>query len=77
MVEQLSSGMIRIIAISNPPEDKTDISREDQLALALQRLEGDKFQNMEDKEHMIMRDGELTTMMQQQEEYKVHKLMEK
>ena len=77
MVEQLSSGMIRIIAISNPPEDKTDISREDQLALALQRLEEDAEYNMEKKEHMIMRDGEFATTMQQQEEDEAHELMEK
>ena len=33
--------------------------------------------NLEEKEQMIMRDGELATIMQQQEEDKAHKLMEK
>ena len=32
---------------------------------------------MEKKEHMIMRDGEFSTMIQHQEEDEVHKLMEK
>ena len=45
-----------------------DTSRDAQSALAMQRLEEDKVQNMEKKEHMIMRDGEFSTMMQQQEE---------
>ena len=43
----------------------------------MQRLEEDEVQNLEKKEHMIMRDGEFSTMMQQQEEDKVQKLMEK
>ena len=46
-----------MIAISSPPEDNTAISRDDQLALALQRLEEDEVQNLEKKEQMIMRDG--------------------
>ena len=33
--------------------------------------------NLEDKEQMIIRDNELATIMQQQEEDKDHKLMEK
>ena len=33
--------------------------------------------NLEEKEHMIMRDGELATIMQHQEEDKAHKLMGK
>ena len=54
-----------------------DISRDDQLALALQLLKEDEVHNMEKKEHMIMRDGEFATMIQQEEEYKAQKLMEK
>ena len=52
-----------MIAIYIPPEDNTDISRDYQLALALQRLEEDDVQDLEKKEHMIMRDGEFATMM--------------
>ena len=39
MVSQLSSVMIGVIAISIPPEDNADISRDDHLALALQQIE--------------------------------------
>ena len=56
------------IAIYILPEDKAAISRDTQLALALQRLEEDEVQNMEKKEQMIMRDGKFSTMIQQQEE---------
>ena len=35
------------------------------------------MQNMEKKEHMIMRDGEFSTMMQQQEEDEAQKSIEK
>ena len=49
------------------------ISRHAQLALALQRLEEDEVQNMEEKEQMIMRDGKLATIMQQQEVEEDHK----
>ena len=57
-----------MIAISSPPEDNPAISRDAQRALTLQRLEEDEVQNLEKKKHMIMRDGEFATMMQQQEE---------
>ena len=56
------------IAIFSPPEDNGVISRDDQIALALQQLEEDKVQNLEKKEHMTMRDGKFATIMQQQEE---------
>ena len=67
MVDQLSSGMVGVISISIPPEDNADISIDSQLALALQQLEEEKVQNLEEKEQMIMRYGNITTMMQQQE----------
>ena len=57
-----------MIAISSPPEDNADISGDVQIALVLQRLEEDDVQNLEKKEHMIMRDGDFATMIQQQEE---------
>ena len=57
MVDQLSSGMIGVIAISSRPEDSLAISRYAQLALALNQLEECKVHNMEEKEHMITRDG--------------------
>ena len=56
------------IDISIQPEGNTDISRDTQLALALQRFEEDEVQNLEKKEQMIMRDGNFVTMIQQQEE---------
>ena len=65
------------IPISSPPEDNGDISRDSQLALALQQLEYDEVQTLEKKEHMIMRDGKFATMLKQQEENEAHKLMEK
>ena len=43
----------------------------------MQRLEEDEVQNLEKKEQMIMRDGNFSTMVQQQEEKEAHKLMEK
>ena len=57
-----------VIAISSPPEDNGVISRDAQLALALQRLEEDKVQNLDKKEQMTLRDGTFATIMQQQEE---------
>ena len=45
-----------------------DIYRNDQLAFALQWLEEGEVQNLEKKEHMIMRDGKFFTMMQQKDE---------
>ena len=45
--------------------------------MALQRLEEEEVQNLEKKEHIIMRDGEFSTMMQQQEEDEAQKLMDK
>ena len=44
--------------------------RDAHLVLALQRLEEDEVQHLEEKEQMIMKNGELATIMQQQEEYK-------
>ena len=49
--------------------------RDAQLALALQRLEEDEVQNLEEKEQMIVRDGKLATIMQQQEEDEAQKWM--
>ena len=66
-----------MIAISSPPEDNAAISVDTQLTLALQRLEEDELQNLDKKEQMIMRDGDFATMIQQQEEDKAQKLMEK
>ena len=43
----------------------------------LQRLEEEEVKNLENKEHLIMGNGEFDTMMQHQEEDKVQKLMEK
>ena len=43
----------------------------------MQRLEEDKVHNLEKKEQMIMRDGELATIMQHQEEDEAQKLTEK
>ena len=77
MVDQLSSGMIGVISITSPPEDNAGISRDDQLALALQQLEEDEVQILEEKEKIIMRDGEFVTMMQHQEEYEAQKWMDK
>ena len=57
-----------MITISSPPEDNTAIYRDAQLDLALQWLEEEEVQNLDNKENMIMRDGEFSTMMQQQEE---------
>ena len=65
------------IAISSPPEDNMDISRDAQITLALQQLEEDEVHNLGKKEHIIMRYGELATMMQHQEEDEAQKLMEK
>ena len=67
MVDQLSSEIRGATAVSIPPEDNVDISRDAQLAFVLQQLEEDKVENMEDKEQMIMMDGYLDTMMQQKE----------
>ena len=53
------------------------ISRDNQLALALQQLEKEEVQNLEKKEQMIMRDDELATIMQHQEEGEAQKPMEK
>ena len=53
------------------------ISRDAQPALALQWLDEDEVQNLEKKEQMIMRDGEFTTMMQQQEVDEAQKSTEK
>ena len=52
-----------MIAISIPPEDNMNISRDSQLALALQQIEEDEVQNLEKKENMIMRDGDFSTMI--------------
>ena len=77
MVDQISSEMIGVIAISSPLYDNSTIYRDAQLAFVLQRLEEDVVQNMEEKEQMIMGDGDIATMMQQQDEDKAQKLIEK
>ena len=51
--------------------------RDSQLVLALQRLEEEKVNNMEEKEQMITRDSKLDTIMKHQEEEKAQKPMEK
>ena len=56
------------IAIYSPPEDSTEIYRDTHIALAMQQLEEDEVQNMENKENMTMRDGNFPTMIQHQEE---------
>ena len=53
------------------------ISRDTNLALALQRLEEDEVHNLEKKELMIMRDGNFAIMMQHQDEDQAHKSMDK
>ena len=60
--------MIGTIAIYSPPEDRTAIYRDLQLALKLQQRDDDEVHNLEEKEQMIIRDGDLATMMQEQEE---------
>ena len=77
MVDQLSSGMIGAVAISRPPAYKTAIYRDSQIALALEWLEKWEVQNLEGNEQMIIRDGELAIIMQQQKEDKAQKSMEK
>ena len=77
MIDQLSPGMISAIDIYNSPEDRTAISIDPWLTLALQQLENDKVHNLKEKEQTIMRDGDLATMMQEQEEDEAQKLMEK
>ena len=47
MVDQLSSGMIDMIAVYISPEDNAPISGDAQLALELQQLEEDNMYNME------------------------------
>ena len=49
MVNKLSSVMIGVIDISIPPEDNMAISIDAHLALALQRLEEDEVNNLEEK----------------------------
>ena len=65
------------IDISISPKYNAAISRNTHIALTLQWLEDNEVQNLEKKDHMIMEDGELATMMKHQEEDKAHKLMEK
>ena len=50
------------------PEDNPDIYRDTQLSLELQWIKEDEVQNLENKEQMIMRDGDFSIMIQQQEE---------
>ena len=69
--------MIGAITISSPPQDNTTISRDAQLAFVPQRLEEDEVQNLEEKEHIIIRDGKLATMMKHQEEEEAQILMDK
>ena len=54
--------------MSGPPEDNRAVCIDTNIALALQNLEEEEVQNMEKKVHMIMRDDDLATMIQQQEE---------
>ena len=49
--------------------------RDAQLALDLRRHEKYEVQNLERKEQMIMKNGELATIIQQQEEDKAQKSM--
>ena len=77
MLDQLSSGMIGGNCHLYPKEYNTAISRDAQLALAMQQLEKGKVDNMENKEQVVMRDGYFSTMMQHQEEDKAQKSMEK
>ena len=65
------------IAISSPPEYNVYIYRDAQLDFVMHGLEEYGVYNIEEKEQMIMRDGELSTMIKNQEDYKSHKLMEK
>ena len=65
MVDQLSSEIICAITISSPPEDNTTISRYSQIEFLMKE---DEAHNMEEKEQLIMKDGELATMMKHQEE---------
>ena len=51
-----------------PNRINLSISRDTQLALALQLLEEDEVQNLDKMVQMIMRDGDFATMMKQQEE---------
>ena len=46
-VDQFSLLMIGKIAISDPPEDNTDNSRDNQISMTLQRFEEDNVQNLE------------------------------
>ena len=68
MVDNIYSVMIVTIAIYTPPEDNAAIYRYVQIFFVLQRLDKDEVQNTEEKEQIIMRDGEIATMIQQQEE---------
>ena len=65
--------MIGTIAIYRPQEVNATIYRDAHIAFMLQQIEYEEVQNLEEKEHMIMRDGDLDTMMQQQEEDEVQK----
>ena len=77
MVDHISSEKIGTIAISSPQEYNTTISRDAQISFVLQQFEDDKVQNLEYKEQMITRYGDLATMMQQQEEFEAQKNLEK
>ena len=69
--------MIGTIYIYIPPEDNKAIYRDTPLALALQWIEEDEVHNIEEKELIIMRDGELVITMKQQEEDEDQKSTEK
>ena len=77
MVDQIFSEMIGAIAISIPLEDNVTIFGDDHLAFVLQLLEEDEVQNLEEKEHMIIRDGELANIIQRQEEDEAQKSIDK
>ena len=57
MLDQIYSEMIGMISVSSPQEDNAAIPRDAQIALELEIFEEDAVQNLEEKEHMIMRDG--------------------
>ena len=69
--------MIGMISISSPSEDNTTISIDDRISFVLQLIEEYEVQNLEEKEQMIMSDGDLATMLQQQEEDEAQKSIDK
>ena len=68
-----TKGMYGILV----PMKNINAPRDDKLALALQKIEEEEVHNLEEKQLMITRNGELVTIMKQQEEDKAQKSMEK